>query len=98
MKQSSKKREVKDKIVEYTVGAVGAVNVKRRIQRARGPMSVGRSSATEKAGGVRTPAEKASLTLQQRQAATKGTGFTATTTTGQQAARRAGIDPATRTR
>jgi hypothetical protein len=91
MKKISKKQAVRNKIDELTVGAVGAQEIKRNIERQRGVMSVGRSSATEKAGNVRTPAEKAQLNLSNRQDATKGTGVTGTTTTSQMTARKAGF-------
>ena len=93
MKKISKKQAVRNKIDELTVGAVGAQEIKRNIERKRGVMSVARSSATEKAGTVRTPAETAALKLSNRQSRTTGKGFTSTTTTGQQVARRSGVTP-----
>jgi hypothetical protein len=93
MKKISKKQALRNKLDELTVGSVGAQAIRRNIERTRGVMGVGRSSPTEKAGTVRTPAEKQKLTLTNKQDARKGTGFTATTTTGQQVARRSGVTP-----
>ena len=75
MKKISKKQALRNKIDELTVGSVGAQKIKRDIERQRGVMSVARSSATEKAGTVRTPAETQALKLSNRQSRTTGRGF-----------------------
>jgi hypothetical protein len=93
MKKISKKQAIRNKIDE-TMGAVGALDAKRSAERQQGSVrGVRRSSPTQQQGTIRTPAEKAKLNLSNRQAATRGTGFTGTTTTSQMAARRAGVAP-----
>jgi len=96
MNKTSRKQALRNKIDELTVGSVGAQQIKRNIERQRGVMGVSRSAPTEKAGTVRTPAETAALKLKNRQDRTTGQGFTSTTTTGQQIAKRSGVAPTVR--
>tara|TARA_R110000796_G_scaffold110125_1_gene221608 strand:- start:75 stop:371 length:297 start_codon:yes stop_codon:yes gene_type:complete len=92
MKKISKKQALRNKIEE--IGSVGALTAQRDAQRQQGSvMGFRRSSPTQQKGTIRTPAEQAKLRLTNKQDATRGTGFTGTTTTSQMTARRAGVAP-----